>query len=77
MIGLDFVKNVDKDWKKHVTFADGSPYYDDYCPLSGSKCRREDCSFWNEISDECGYLCRIVPLFLTALSCFASETVLM
>ena len=56
MIGLDFVKNVDKDWKKHVTFADGSPYFDDYCPLSGVKCHREDCSFWNDVSDSCGYV---------------------
>jgi len=56
MIGLDFVKHVDKDWKKHITFADGSPYFDDYCPLIGSKCRREDCSFWNALSGSCGYM---------------------
>lgn len=56
MIGLDFVKNVDKDWKKHVTFADGSPYFDDYCPLTGAKCRREDCSFWNDAAGTCAYV---------------------
>ena len=58
MIGLDFVKHVDKDWKKHITFADGSPYYDDYCPLSGTKCRQGDCSFWDNLSDACGYMRR-------------------
>ena len=56
MIGLDFVKHVDKDWRKHVTFADGSAYCDDFCPLSGAKCRQEDCSFWNQTSDICGYM---------------------
>ena len=56
MIGIDFVKNVDKDWRKHVTFADGSPYYDDFCPLSGAKCRRDDCAFWNKKRKLCGYI---------------------
>ena len=56
MIGLDFVKKVDKNWRKHITFADGSPYYDDYCPLSGAKCRRMDCSFWNNTLNGCGYI---------------------
>ena len=56
MIGLEFVKNVDGDWKKRITFADGSPYYEDFCPLSRTKCRHEDCSFWNYISNDCGYL---------------------
>ena len=55
MIGLDFVKNIDADWKKHITNSDGSPYLDDYCPISGNKCRKEDCSFWNDIFNECGY----------------------
>ena len=56
MISLDFVKSVDKNWRNHVTFADGSPYYDDFCPLSGAKCRKEDCSFWNYRSKGCGYV---------------------
>ena len=47
---------MDKDWRKHVTFADGSPYYDDFCPLSGAKCRRDDCSFWNKKNQGCGYV---------------------
>jgi len=25
-IGLDFVKQVDKNWKDHVTYIDGKPY---------------------------------------------------
>jgi len=56
MIGLDFVKHEDKNWKKHITFEDGSPYYNDYCSLSGAKCHREDCSFLNDLSDGCGYM---------------------
>ena len=64
MIGLDFVKHVDKDWKKHITFVDGSPYCDDYCPLSGTKCRQDDCSFWNNLSDVCGYVRREETLML-------------
>lgn len=56
MIGLDFVKHVDKDWRKHVTYADGSPYIDDYCPLIGDKCRQSDCVFWDETTEFCGYL---------------------
>jgi hypothetical protein len=55
LIGLEFVKNVDSDWKKHIKFSDGSPYYDDFCPLSGSRCRQTDCSFWNIDHDVCGY----------------------
>ena len=34
MIGLEFVKTVDKEWKNSIKFADGSPYYNYYCPLS-------------------------------------------
>ena len=56
MIGLDFVKSVDKNWRNHVTFADGSQYYDNFCPLSGAKCRKNDCSFWNNTSKGCGYV---------------------
>ena len=56
MIGLDFVKNIDSNWKKHIKFADGSAYYDDYCPLSGSRCKHDDCSFWNKKTDICGYI---------------------
>ena len=56
MIGLDFVKKIDKEWKTHITFADGTPYYDNYCPLSGAKCRLEDCSFWNKNLGMCGYI---------------------
>ncbi|RLF39044.1 MAG: hypothetical protein DRN12_07505 [Thermoplasmata archaeon] len=56
MIGLDFVKHVDKDWKKHITYADGTPYSDDYCPLSGGKCRQDDCVFWDDGIKTCGYL---------------------
>ena len=55
MIGLDFVKHVDKDWKKHLTYIDGSSYYDDYCPLGKCKCRREDCTFWNSDEENCRY----------------------
>jgi len=56
MIGLDFVKRVDKDWKKHITFADGKAYFDDFCPLSSSRCRQEDCLFWNKLYNICGYI---------------------
>ncbi len=56
MIGLDFVKHVDKDWRKHVTYIDGTPYTDNYCPLSGGRCRGEDCMFWNDDTHVCGYL---------------------
>ena len=56
MIGLDFVKSVDKGWRKHITFADGSPYYDDFCPLSNARCRREDCLFWGKKSKGCIYI---------------------
>ena len=56
MIGLDFVKHIDKDWKKHVTYVDGTPYSEDYCPLSGGKCRQEDCVFWDDTLNSCGYL---------------------
>lgn len=56
MIGLDFVKTVDKDWKKHIKLSDGRPYCEDYCPLSGASCRKEDCSFWTKSLKECGYL---------------------
>ncbi|HDM67086.1 MAG TPA: hypothetical protein ENG62_01710 [Thermoplasmatales archaeon] len=56
MIGLDFVKHVDKDWRKHVTYIDGTPYNDNYCPLSGGRCRGEDCMFWNDDAHVCGYL---------------------
>ncbi len=56
MIGLDFVKHVDKDWKKHITYADGTPYSEDYCPLSSGKCRRDDCVFWDDSIQACGYL---------------------
>ena len=55
MIGLDFVKSVDKNWKKHLTYIDGSPYYEDYCPLGNCKCRREDCTFWNNHAETCRY----------------------
>ena len=47
MIGLEFVKSVDKEWKSSIKFADGSPYYNDYCPLSGVRCKKDDCSFWD------------------------------
>ena len=56
MIGLDFVKHVDKDWRKHLTYIDGSSYYEDYCPLGNCKCRREDCTFWNHVSENCRYI---------------------
>ncbi|MCJ2513774.1 MAG: hypothetical protein LN408_04970 [Candidatus Thermoplasmatota archaeon] len=56
MIGLEFVKTVDKEWKNSIKFADGSPYYNDYCPLSGARCKKDDCSFWDLSSDICGYL---------------------
>lgn len=56
MIGLDFVKHVDKDWKKHITYADGTPYSEDYCPLSSGKCRQDDCVFWDDSIKACGYL---------------------
>jgi hypothetical protein len=56
MIGLEFVKSVDKEWKNSIKFADGSPYYDDYCPLSGARCKRDDCSFWDTPSNLCKYL---------------------
>ena len=55
MIGLDFVKSVDIEWKKHIKYVDGSKYNDNYCPLSQTKCRFEDCSFWNHESNFCGY----------------------
>jgi hypothetical protein len=50
------VKSIDKDWKKHIKNADGSRYCDNYCPLSGSYCRKEDCSFWIKNIDKCGYI---------------------
>ena len=56
VIGLDFVKTVDKEWKSSIKFADGSAYYDDYCPLSGTRCRRDDCSFWDISTDICRYI---------------------
>jgi hypothetical protein len=56
MIGLDFVKRVDKDWKKHITFADGRAYCDDFCPVSRARCRQEDCLFWDQASDICKYI---------------------
>ena len=55
MIGLEFVKKVDKNWKDHVTFADGSRYHNDYCPLNGNRCRREECSLWNIDHNFCGF----------------------
>ena len=56
MIGLEFVKSVDKEWKNNIKFADGSPYNDEYCPLSGVRCKRDDCSFWDISSDICKYI---------------------
>ena len=56
MIGLEFVKSVDKNWKKHITYADGRPYLDDFCPVSRSSCRQEDCLFWDQASDICKYI---------------------
>ena len=55
MIGLEFVKKIDKNWKDHVTFADGSRYHNDYCPLNGNRCRREECSLWNYENNFCGF----------------------
>ena len=56
MIGLDFVKHVDKDWKKHIAFADERAYLDDFYPLSSARCRQEDCLFWNQLSNICEYI---------------------
>ena len=55
MIGLEFVKSVDKNWKERITFADGRRYHDDFCPLNGQRCRRKECSLWNKDHNLCGF----------------------
>ena len=47
-VGLDFVKKVDSDWKKHIKYEDGSDYITEHCPVMNRRCVKEDCVFWKE-----------------------------
>jgi hypothetical protein len=35
MIGLDFVKKIDKDWKKNIKFTNIKEYKKENCPFCG------------------------------------------
>ncbi|GAG03908.1 unnamed protein product, partial [marine sediment metagenome] len=56
MIGLEFVKKVDPDWKKRLKYEDGEYYSDAHCPVMNGRCRKDDCQLWDKVEKVCGYL---------------------